>query len=258
MNKTSYKFILVFLVLLIFGLNYPFLDKALKNWLSDYEMGIAERVIDGDTIVVNDSSVRLLGINTPEKGELFYSEAKSFLENLTLNKLIRMEKGKEDLDLYGRKLRYIFEEGENVNLKLVEGGFANFYFPSGRDRYYSRFKEAWEKCMSEDKNLCKKSEDKCSECIFLRKLDVNNQRVIFGNKCSFSCELKGWSVKDEGRKKLVFPNIEIDKDLELIVGNGSNTESRIFWEEEDYVWTKTGDSLFLRDAEGNLVLWWSY
>jgi len=30
------------------------------------------------------------------------------------------------------------------------------------------------------------------------------------------------------------------------------------WKKKDYVWTKTGDSLFLRDSKGKLVLWKSY
>jgi len=29
----------------------------------------------------------------------------------------------------------------------------------------------------------------------------------------------------------------------------------LFWKNEDYVWAKTGDTLFLRDGKGKLVLW---
>jgi len=32
----------------------------------------------------------------------------------------------------------------------------------------------------------------------------------------------------------------------------------LFWKGKDYVWTSTGDTLFLRDDEGKLVLWEMY
>ena len=46
---------------------------------------IVTRVIDGDTIEINNSyKIRLSGINTPEIGECYYQEAKEFLSKLTL------------------------------------------------------------------------------------------------------------------------------------------------------------------------------
>ena len=73
MNKKKQIFLIIFLVIILFTINYPFLDKKLENFLTDYETEIVERVIDGDTIVIDGSSVRLLGINTPERGEIYYS-----------------------------------------------------------------------------------------------------------------------------------------------------------------------------------------
>ena len=130
---------------------------------------------------LNKSHVRLLGINSPEKGELYYDEAEKFLEGLILNKTIKLEKGREDKDKYGRLLRYIFINDKNINLKIVEEGLANFYFPSGKDVYYESFKEAWENCLKGNKNLCKKSVDKCSYCIELKKFDYQNQEIVFIN-----------------------------------------------------------------------------
>ena len=41
-------------------------------------------------------------------------------------------------------------------------------------------------------------------------------------------------------------------------GEGNNSPDVLFWEEDDYIWTEAGDTLFLRDNEGKLVLWRSY
>lgn len=100
---------------------------------SDLEAGFVTKVIDGDTIVVDGESIRLLGIDANEKGEKCYKEAKIRLEELVLNREIKLEKDVKDKDQYKRLLRYIFveENGEeiNVNLQMVEEGLtiARFY-----------------------------------------------------------------------------------------------------------------------------------
>lgn len=257
-EKAKLKLLLAFLVLVLIGVNYPLLDKLLTHWFVDYEVGIVERVIDGDTLVVNGTSVRLLGINTPEKGEPYFEEAKTFLENKTLGKLVKLVKGKEDIDKYQRKLRYLFIEGEQVNLEVVRNGFGNYYFPQGKDKYYTAFVDAWEACVAHKKHYCQNSLDQCGVCVKLKTLDVFSQRIVLENNCAFSCDLDGWHIKDEGRKKFVFEDFVFDREVEILVGEGVDSENRLFWRDEAYVWTKTGDTLFLRDDAGKLVLWWRY
>lgn len=261
LEKKRQLILLIGLVILLFIINYSFLDKALKEFLIDYETAIVKRVIDGDTFVIdNATSVRLLGINTPERGEIYYKEAKDFLENFSLNKTVGLEFGKEKKDKYGRTLAYVIIDNKNINLELVKNGFANFYFPSGKDIYYEKFKKAWEICIKEEKNLCEKTKNKCAECIELKEFDYKNQIIVFYDKCDFDCELTGWGIKDEGRKKFIFPkfNLKKWKNVEIKVGEGKENETILFWKGEEYVWTKSGDSLFLRDKDGKLVLWKSY
>ena len=71
---------------MLFAVNYSWIDSALINFFSEQETEIVERVIDGDTIIINNKSIRLLGINSPERGEYYYAEAKAFLEEKILNK----------------------------------------------------------------------------------------------------------------------------------------------------------------------------
>jgi endonuclease YncB( thermonuclease family) len=47
--------------------------------------GPASYIVDGDTLDVGKTRIRLWGINTPERGEPGYDEAKEFLKNLTAN-----------------------------------------------------------------------------------------------------------------------------------------------------------------------------
>jgi len=259
MNKKRKISLLIFLILILIVVNYNFLDSVLINFFDNSETFFVERVIDGDTFVINKTSVRMLGINTPERGEKYYAEAKEFLSKKVLNKSVKLEFGKEKYDLYKRILAYTFTD-ENVNLEIVKNGFANFYFPSGKDKYYSEFYTAWENCVKKNINLCEKSTDKCADCIFLEQFDVASQKIIFENTCGFDCNLNNWWIKDEGRKKFIFDNFILKKNsyVEIVVGNFTNTPQKLFWKNEKYVWTETGDTLFLRDSSGKLVLWKNY
>jgi len=259
MNKKKGFFLIIFLVLLLFAINYNLIDNKIENFLEEHEFGTVERIVDGDTIIVNSNSTRLLGINTPEKGEKYYQEAKDFLENMTLNKTIKLEYGKDRYDLYGRKLAYAFLDEKNINVELVKNGFANIYILDDK-LHEGELKKAWDECIEREQNLCEKSKEKCAECIELKKLDYENQEVIFYNKCSFDCNLSSWNIKDEGRKKFIFGNfiLKKNKEVKIAVREGTDEENILFWKGSEYIWTDTGDTLFLRDTEGRLVLWKNY
>ena len=158
-----------------------------------------------------------------------------------MNKTVYLEYGREKYDKYNRILAYIFLKDEDINIKLIERGFANFYFPSGKDKYYLEFKKAWENCIDSNKNLCEKSSHECAKCIILKNFDYKNGITILKNTCSFDCDLNNWKIKGEGRKI-----------LELDISLNKNEEKIIEFED---LWTKTGDTLFLRDDNFRLVLW---
>ena len=235
MKKSQDVRLLVILIILLFIINYPFLDRALTKFLNTDETVFVDRIIDGDTIEAGNrnESIRLLGINTPERGELYYAEAKQFLEGRILNKTVNLKFGKDRYDKYDRTLAYIFLDNKNINQEIIENGFANYYFPSGRDSYYGDFLTSWKICIDKNVNLCEKSGDVCAECI-----EIKDSNTII-NTCSFSCNLNGWKIKAEGRNYTVFSNTlksqeEASFNLEL---------------------TPTGDTIFLRDKDGKLVLW---
>ena len=100
-------------------------------------------------------------------------------------------------------------------------------------RCYSYIKEI---LIDKNINLCEKSENICAECIEI--LDSNT--II--NTCGFECDVNGWRIKTEGRDNIIFSEVleseeEFGFELEL---------------------TPEGDTLFLRDDEGKLVVWGSY
>ena len=84
------------------------------------------RVIDGDTVEIEgERSVRLTAISTPELKEKYGQEAKQYLEDKVLNQQIKLEyeKGYEH-DRFNRLNSYIFVNDENLNIDLVNQGYA--------------------------------------------------------------------------------------------------------------------------------------
>ena len=86
---------------------------------------IVFKVIDGDTFEIETGEkVRLIGIDTPEKNEPNYEEAKLFLISNIQGRKVILQKDVSDKDKFGRLLRYVYLEGELINLRLVEEGYA--------------------------------------------------------------------------------------------------------------------------------------
>jgi nuclease-like protein len=249
-SKKKERIILVAILIVLVIINYGFIDGFLEKRFGEEAILVeVERVIDGDTVVINGTSMRLLGINSPEKGEKYSEEAKEFLEQIVLNKTIVMKsRGK---DRYYRELVYLFDldERKKINLDIVEKGYANFYFPSGKDEYYKDFVDAWDKCLKNNINLCEKSEHECVECIDLEEWGYGKDVILY-NTCEKTCDLEEWSIKDQGRKVFVF------KDFVLESGEGAQIKAEAF--EVEYVWTKSGDSIFIRDENGGLILYKNY
>ena len=88
------------------------------------------RVIDGDTFVdAEGRKIRLLAIDTPEKGEPYYGEAKDELKRIIGGRRLRFEFGPEANDRYGRLLAFVFaDDSIFVNARLLEEGLARAYF----------------------------------------------------------------------------------------------------------------------------------
>ncbi len=107
---------------------------------SKCEVGKVVRVIDGDTFQLEDGrTVRLLGIDAPEKNEYYYIEARERLAELIEGKKVCLEKYGKNKDRYGRLLRYIFLNDQFINLKLVEEGYARV---DGPGKYMEKLAKA--------------------------------------------------------------------------------------------------------------------
>ena len=82
------------------------------------------RIIDGDTIVLNDSSkIRLYGIDCPERGQPGEVEATQATSQLVTGQTVRIEE--MYTDRYGRTVAIVFlESGKGLQELLLQKGMA--------------------------------------------------------------------------------------------------------------------------------------
>ena len=109
------------------------------------------KVIDGDTIVARleepgrtkrSETIRLLRINTPERKQPGYEEAREALKYLVRGGEIQLEFEDplvEKRGNYGRLLAYVMVEGLNVNVEMVRLGWTEFWTKYGSGRLSREF-----------------------------------------------------------------------------------------------------------------------
>jgi micrococcal nuclease len=92
------------------------------------EQVTVKRAVDGDTVELSDGRrIRLVGINTPEREEPLYAEAKAALKELVEGAQVTLEFDRERTDQYQRTLAYMFKGEMFVNGEIVRRGLAYCY-----------------------------------------------------------------------------------------------------------------------------------
>lgn len=124
-----------------FSHNIPsskYYDLSASDILSKYpdtechveESAVCTNVVDGDTIYLdNGKKVRLVGVNTPERGVEGYITSKNFVQKLCLNKKVGLDIDDSKLnDRYGRTLAVVIVDGKNLNEMLLKEGLAEIMY----------------------------------------------------------------------------------------------------------------------------------
>lgn len=222
---------------LFFGFEPPVGNVVSSGFIQ--EEVFVSRIIDGDTVELSDSrKVRMLGINTPEKGRFMSSESIAFTK-LMENQTAILEYKEEDR--YGRVLGYLFFKGNNMNEELVSRGLAHLYYYE-KDIYYETLKRAEETARNGKKGIWQESKNfGCLELIELQYKEPsgrckNEEQLILENHCSTLNVL----IKDDATHEY----------LEKI-------PSGTFTQNFSCIFNDAGDSLFIWDDTG-LLTWWRY
>jgi micrococcal nuclease len=90
-------------------------------------VGNVTYVVDGDTLDIDEIRVRLSLVNTSERGQPGFKEAKDFVNTLCLGKKgeLDVDDGQRRGDRYGREIGVVYCDGININEKLMDNDLAN-------------------------------------------------------------------------------------------------------------------------------------
>jgi len=100
------------------------------NYMDSIELeGKVTYVVDGDTLDINDIRIRLSLVDTPERGQEGYKDAKDFVKDLCLDKKgeVDIDDGQRRGDRYGRDIGIVYCDGINLNAALMENNLARIY-----------------------------------------------------------------------------------------------------------------------------------
>jgi len=106
--------------------------------LAQLEEARVVEVIDGDTIGVTlngrKERIRFYGVDTPERGQHCYREARDRNESLVGSRVLLLPDAR-DRDRFDRSLRYVFRpDGTSVDATLVAEGFGTAWRDDGSYR----------------------------------------------------------------------------------------------------------------------------
>jgi len=238
-----------------------------------YESISIGRVIDGDTFEFNDTKYRLMGINTPEKNEYLYEQAKEFLKGFESN-TITFEFF--ELDKYERKLGYIHFQGIVLNELIIRQGLATVYYYQ-EDKFTKQLLKSESIAREKEIGLWERSKEECGRCIVISKIESGkgrndcspgNESVIISNFCTIDCSLNEWKIKDSATHIYEFSNTSVipkGKILTLYNGEGTDVPENgiFFWNNKPAgacysLWNDAGDNAFMRDKNGLLVSFYRY
>ena len=242
--KKRHAFLLSLLVTLLIAGNYLFLNA--DEIYPQREIVIIGRVIDGDTVELEDGRIiRLLNINTPERGRPGSEEASDFLREFE-NETVELEV--EGVGRYGRILGRLYSN-TYLNLELVKLGLAHQYL--GEENEINEFKKAEQEAREKELGIWEKSEYYGCLSVEINKYD---EFVVVEEKCGI--DFSSWTIKDESTKNYMF-DTNWKGEIILYSGDGVDKDDELYWG-RGKVWNDDKDSIFIRDEKGLLVYYDSY
>jgi micrococcal nuclease len=232
------------------------------------ETATVAQIVDGDTVDLRDGrTVRYIGLNTPERDQPYYNEAKEANRRLVEGKTVALEWDVETVDQYGRNLAYLWVDGVLVNREIVWQGFANAFTVPPNVRYEAEIRAAEQAAREAGRGLWAGSE--ATLAIVHIEADApgsdsdnpNGEWIEIANQGDSPVQMIDFTLKDEANHIYTFGDFTVppDQSFRLYSGQGQDNPDELYWGlSGESIWNNDGDAAFLRDGEGALVDSYSY
>jgi micrococcal nuclease len=227
-----------------------------------------KRVVDGDTIVLADGRhVRYIGINTPERGEPFWREARDYNAQKVRGKLVTLEFGQVKEDKYGRTLAYCSVGDAMVNAHILKAGWAHL-FVLEPITYYHLFRRLQGEARANKLGIW--GEGGFTGPLKITALhadaqgddrqNLNGEYVRICNISPRDVGLRGFSLLDRQGHRYIFTRgfLRPGYTALLLTGAGKDivtgaNQLLFYWGSQYPIWNNKGDEASLRDPQGQLI-----
>ncbi|MBA7654713.1 hypothetical protein ES703_62596 [subsurface metagenome] len=225
------------------------------------------RAVDGDTCILeNGERVRYYGINAPESEDPQFNESTQANNNLVAGKEVRLEPKDPSRDRDDRLLAYVFVDEVFVNEELLRLGYAHIQRPLVT-KYRNRLLRAQEAARGEGLGIWAKAAEQ-NVAIAEAHADAEgkdrdnlcNEYIVIENRRDTSVDLTGWTIYDEAHHRYLFPSFALEAKAAVTLRTclGKNTRSELFWGSRSPIWNNDGNTIFIRDSKGQLILSYIY
>ncbi|MGI9641959.1 MAG: lamin tail domain-containing protein [Acidimicrobiia bacterium] len=249
-------------------------------------VGTVVEVIDGDTVTATvdgvSTTVRMLGINAPESTECWGAEATAILSNEIAGRNVLLVAGEEDVDGFGRALRFVYLETpeggvEFVNEFMVAEGHA-VALQNGNE-HAQNLKALEARAFQSGKGMwgtfaCGDDEGVSADRPVIRVQELefdptgpdddalDGEYITIVNEGYGRVSISGWVLRDESStNRLTFPSgivLAVGDTVTVVTGCEGGPAEAIHWCSDTPVWSNGGDTAIVLDTLGNAVIWYSY
>lgn len=247
------------------------------------ETALVVQVLDGDTleVIVDGSNYRLryIGIDCPEDGQPYSTQAEAINRQLVEGKKVVLEKDISETDRYDRLLRYVYLlDGTFVNAELVRTGMARAAAYPPDTRYQNLFEELQMEAQAAEEGIWGQPEatatlpavegslfidPACSQ--FNAPGNDNDNKieefVCLSNQTTATIDLSAWTLRDEYGWQYTFPAFSLESGMSVRIrtGCGTDTAQDLHWcREETAIWNNDTDCAYLLDTAGEVVQMYCY
>ena len=262
MRKSILSFLLIFILVGIAGCGE---DES----AAIVSRSKVERVIDGDTIVLDDGrTVRYIGMDTPERGDQYYDEATEANRRLVDGKKVKLELDVEEKDRYGRTLAYVYVGDIFVNAELVRDGYARAYPYPPNERYRKLFASAEKEARQKGVGIWSSEPQGRGIDIVEINYDaegndrdnLNGEWVAMTNSTDSDIDMAGFTLNDDSDHLYTFGDFILPAGHTVTVfsGAGVDDSTSLYWTSSSPIWNNDSDTAYLKDADGEFMDEYSY
>lgn len=176
---------------------------------------------------------------------------------------------------YGRLLVYLKHDGGVFNRQLLRQGYARLYESQFSDR--EMYEELEADAQAGDIGLWNFERSSAtatpvpdggsSQGLAIAEIhadasgsdheNLNGEYITFENTGQEAIDMGGWTVEDEANHAYTVPDgftLAAGDQVTLYTGSGDDTQSSLYWGSESAVWNNDGDTIYVRDDSGTVVL----